>query len=122
MWPPCFVLSHIGGSLPGLMSSTGAEPDLVFDSYRIAEVHRPKHGALVIFNVDAVMEHHAAFVFGPFSERDAHLSNGMCSRCSSGIGRFHRCSSSHNRRHFLCPQSVESRRHTKPEQASAQVG
>ena len=62
------------------MSSMGGEPDLVFNSYCIAEPHRAKHGALLIFDVDAVMEHDLALVFGRFSERDARLSNGMRSR------------------------------------------
>jgi len=39
-----------------------------------------EHGPLLVFDVDAVMEHHAALVFGHFCERDAGASHGVCSR------------------------------------------
>ena len=53
----------------------------LFNFYRVAEAHRAKHGAFLIFDVDPVMKHHAALVFRRFSERDAGLSNGMHSSC-----------------------------------------
>ena len=49
--------------------------------YRVPEVHRVKHGAVRIFDVDAVMEHHAPVILGRFSECDADVSDGKRSRC-----------------------------------------
>ena len=53
------------------MSALGGKRTLVFDPYRIAEAHRVEHGALLILNIDAVMEHHPPLVLRRLTERDA---------------------------------------------------
>jgi hypothetical protein len=66
--PPC-------GARPGDEAA-----GLVFNLYRVAEVHSVEHDPLLVFNVDTVMEHYATIIFGGFSKRHAGGSHGMCSR------------------------------------------
>jgi len=49
----------------------GRNPKLLLDPHRIPDWYRFQHGSLPGWDVDAVMEHYGALIFGGFGERDA---------------------------------------------------
>jgi hypothetical protein len=66
--PPCGAHSSLSAYCSG------------FNLYGIAEVDSVEDCSPLILDVNAVMEHYAAFIFGHFSKRDASASHSMCSR------------------------------------------
>jgi hypothetical protein len=54
----------------------GRNPKLLLDPHRIPELYRFQHAAFLVCDVDAMMEHYAALIFGGFSEGAA----GTCAQ------------------------------------------
>ena len=52
-------------------------PKLLLHPHGIPEPHCFQHGSFFVCDVDAMMEHYAAFIFDGFSEGDAGTSHSM---------------------------------------------
>ena len=49
------------------------------DVYRISEVDSIEHSLVLVFDVDAVMEHHATLISSHLAECEASLAQSVCS-------------------------------------------